>query len=292
MIIVRIIGGLGNQMFQYALYKSLEERQLLTKVDILSFERYHLHNGYELERIFKKIRPNYATLEESRLLADSGLDLLSKLKRKILGIKRTHYKESSLSFNDDIIGSSVEMYFDGYWQSEKYFKNIESVIREEFTFQPFHEERNIEIEKKMQQSNSVSIHIRRGDYLNNRLYAGICTEEYYSKAIRYIKNYIDNPYFFVFSDDIEWCKAHLNLINRAEYIDWNMAENSYRDMQLMSMCKHNIIANSTFSWWGAWLNDNPEKIVIAPSRILNSVNDVVDLIPDDWLKIDNKGELK
>ncbi len=124
-----------------------------------------------------------------------------------------------------------------------------------------------------------------GDYVNHPIHGGICTMDYYQQAIDIMKSKIVNPKFFIFSNDIEWCHSHLKLAD-AVYITGNKGENSYRDMQLMSMCKHNIIANSSFSWWGAWLNNNPDKIVIAPAKWFNDPKiNTRDLIPDDWIKI-------
>ena len=179
-------------------------------------------------------------------------------------------------------------YYIGYWQSEKFFKDISDEIRKDFSFPKFTSEKNLEILKLIKSYNSVSIHIRRGDYLQNRGFNGLAPLEYYQKAIEYIKNKIENPHFFIFSNDIEWCRKNLSIEN-SYYIDWNRGEESYRDMQLMSLCKHNIIPNSTFSWWGAWLNKNPNKIVIAPEKWFNDcVNiDYSNIVPETWIKIKN-----
>lgn len=140
--------------------------------------------------------------------------------------------------------------------------------------------------RRIIETNSVSIHIRRGDYLseiNQGLYGGICTEMYYAKAITYICNKIDQPSFFVFSNEIDWVKNNVDIPNPT-YIDFNNGADSWQDMFLMSQCKHNIIANSSFSWWGAWLNRNTNKIVITPSRFINLEEDS-DIIPDAWIRI-------
>ncbi|SEC11181.1 alpha-1,2-fucosyltransferase [Paenibacillus sp. GP183] len=285
MVIVKVIGGLGNQMFQYAFYRSLKEIYSNTKLDVLSFENYHLHNGFELENIFKNIKTEYANPKEIKEFSDCKKGAISNIRRKLFGVKQTYYCEEYLGYNKSIKNNTANMYFDGYWQSEKYFLDIENVIRKEFTFIPFNEKKNILMSNKMSQTNSICIHIRRGDYVNHPLYSNICNLEYYQNAIDYMKNNIANPFFYVFSDDISWCQNTFNITTQVDYIDWNKGNKSYRDMQLMSMCKHNIIANSTFSWWGAWLNSHPDKIVVAPKRILNSDNDVVDLIPENWIRI-------
>lgn len=283
MQIIRILGGLGNQMFQYSFYKSLNnsEENLL---DITDFNHYKLHNGFELEKVFQLNNVKHAELRDIEVLSDCKLDVLSRIKRKIMGRKKTHIIESYLHF-DEKYGNMKNVYFDGYWQSEKYFKNIEKEMRKEFIFQEFDEKENLEILKKIEKTNSISIHIRRGDYLNHPLYSSTCSIEYYETAIKYMKNKIEKPVFFIFSNDIAWCKENLSF-DEAYFIDWNIGKRSYRDMQLMSLCKHNIIANSSFSWWGAWLNNNLDKIIIAPSKWLNDERvDIDDIIPEGWIKI-------
>lgn len=283
MQIIRILGGLGNQMFQYAFYKSLKssEKKLL---DITDFSHYKLHNGFELERVFQLKDVEYAKLSVIEDLSDCKLDFLSRVKRKLVGRKKTHIIEPYLHF-DEKYSSMKNVYLDGYWQSEKYFKNIEEEIRTEFTFPEFTEKKNIETLKKMKETNSISIHIRRGDYLNHPLYSNICSIEYYKRAVNYIKINVDNPVFFIFSNDIDWCKENFSF-DEAYFIDWNIGEKSFRDMQLMNLCKHNIIANSSFSWWGAWLNNNSNKIVIAPKRWLNDDRvDIDDIIPEGWVRV-------
>ena len=134
--------------------------------------------------------------------------------------------------------------------------------------------------------NSISIHIRRGDYLHpkfNHLYGNICTIEYYKEAITILQQKYANLHFYIFSDDISWVKENLPIVP-STYIDWNKKEDSWQDMYLMSQCKHNIIANSSFSWWGAWLNNNPNKTVICPSRFMN-LNQQSDIVPEDWIQI-------
>lgn len=132
-------------------------------------------------------------------------------------------------------------------------------------------------------TDSVSLHVRRSDYIGS-YFAGICTLEYYAKTVEYMRKHIQKSIFFVFSDDIPWCKEHLNLADNVYFIDWNKGKDSYKDLILMSNCKHNIIANSSFSWWGARLNNNPTKIVIAPHKWHQNL-DYKDIIPSDWIKI-------
>lgn len=283
MQIVKVLGGLGNQMFQYAFYKSLnnEEQNFL---DILNFESYKLHNGFELEKVFKLKGISYANLKDIEKLSDCKSNFLSRVRKKITGRKKTHIIEQYLHFNEKYL-KMKNVYFEGYWQSEKYFINIKEKIIKEFNFPEITEQKNISILEKIEQRNSISIHIRRGDYLNNTLYSNICNTRYYKKAINYIESKIDNPIFFIFSNDINWCKENF-YFEEAYFVDWNIGKSSFRDMQLMSLCKHNIIANSSFSWWGAWLNDNKEKIVVAPTKWLNDERvNIDDIIPEGWIKL-------
>lgn len=291
MIIVRIIGGLGNQMFQYALYRSLKETGKNVKMDISEFPNYGLHNGYELANVFT-IEENLASTEEIESLSDKAQGLNSKLRRKIMGRKNTHYIQEEFKFIPEVLNMD-DVYLDGYWQSEKYFIDHEAVIRNNFTFTNELDDTNRKMVEQMCNTNSVSIHVRRGDYVTDsvaaKIHGGITTLAYYNKAIEIIKAKVENPVFFVFSDDINWVKENMKLTN-SQYIDWNKGSDSYKDMQLMSTCKHNIIANSSFSWWGAYLNNNPSKIVVAPNKWFNT-KQAEDVIPAYWETI-NVDELQ
>ena len=170
-------------------------------------------------------------------------------------------------------------FVNGYWQSEKYFESIEDIIRNVFTF-PEASEQNKAIAREMAASTSVSIHVRRGDYLryfpNN-----VLDEAYYGPAMAYFTERFKDVHFFIFSNDISWCREHLSA-ERISFVDWNTGKDSPYDMWLMTQCKHNIIANSSFSWWGAWLNNNPEKIVIAPGRWFDEFS-TPDIYCKDWV---------
>jgi hypothetical protein len=289
MIIIKTSGGLGNQMFQYAFYMFFKTFQSEVKLDKSSYDKSNIHNGFELDKVFKTHDIDFAEIKDFINLLDNNKCINSKIRRKIIGLKKTHYKEFNLSYNKNIQKKfkhiNYNIYFDGYWQSEKYFSSIKEEIRKEFVFQELDDEKNLSILNKIKNSISISIHIRRGDYLNNKLYKNICTLEYYKRAIEIVEKNVHNPTFFIFSNDIEWCKENFNQLQKKEFINWNIGKDSFKDMQLMSLCSHNIIANSTFSWWGAWLNTNPSKIVISPTQFINSTNSLKDLIPSSWIKI-------
>lgn len=287
MIIVRVTGGLGNQMFQYAMYKSLENKGKLVKLDSKSFyETKKEHNGYELERIFD-IKPNKPTKEDLEKFDENNISTLFKIKRKLFGDKKFVYDTKEYVFNKDVY-KLKNSYLNGYWQSIKYFEGIENDIKKDFRFKNQLDNKNLEILNEIENSNSISIHIRRGDYMspeNYNMYGCIATPTYYKKAIKVIEEKVENPTFFVFSNDMDWVKKNIQINSRVFYIDINSGNGSYKDMQLMSNCKHNIIANSSFSWWGAWLNENKNKIVVAPKKWINREDvdsDKIELFCEGW----------
>ncbi|TCD12754.1 alpha-1,2-fucosyltransferase [Pedobacter frigidisoli] len=285
MKIVKILGGLGNQMFQYAFYLSMSNKFKNVKVDVNSFENYGLHNGFELEKIFD-LKVNKASMLLVKIFDPSYNKWKYRKLRRIFGAKNAMLDEQNeFVFDQEILNNSKNFMYRGYWQNENYFIGISDKIKTAFTFKKPLKDENLSISEVIKNTNSVSLHVRRGDYVGHSLLGGICDLDYYKKAVNLVEETTANPTFFVFSNDIEWCKSHLK-INNAHYISWNKNEESYIDMQLMSICKHNIIANSSFSWWGAWLNKNPNKIVIAPKSWTNDSNyDDREVCPKNWIKI-------
>lgn len=285
-------GGLGNQMFQYAFFLVRKKMNLNVDYDISLLKHQNQHNGYELERIFdKESRSNCLNLFCLRVLyyakCHSNLACFKLLIRVANWLGMELFIDSIPSIYTNIFSTHKKNFFLGYWQTEKYFCHIEKEIQATFEFKrELLSPETARFLRRIIETNSVSIHIRRGDYLseiNQGLYGGICTEMYYAKAITYICNKIDQPSFFVFSNEIDWVKNNVDIPNPT-YIDFNNGADSWQDMFLMSQCKHNIIANSSFSWWGAWLNRNTNKIVITPSRFINLEEDS-DIIPDTWIRI-------
>ena len=286
MVIIKIWGGIGNQLFLYALYRAFLENGRDSRLDTSYYDYFKSHNGYELEKVFD-IKSNYATRAESQSLGSIKLDLISRVLRKLFGPKKTHYIQDiykDFGYNDTILDKD-NAYIQGYFQSEKYFTHIEEILRTELVFKIPLDDENQKIADVMNEHNSVSIHVRRGDYLQAKDgLGGVCSIVYYKNAVREIEDKIQNPLFVVFSNDIAWCRENLKLKD-CIYVENNSGENSYRDMQLMSLCKHNIIANSSFSWWGAWLNRNPDKIVIAPEKWFNTTKiNGQDIVPEKWKK--------
>ncbi len=276
MVIIRLWGGLGNQMFQYALYMSFLNKGIAAKLDRSFYDKHHEHNGYELENIFK-VSPSYASY-----LNRLAVKLPGKLLYKLFNRPYKETDEMTGCFQPEV-ASLKSGYLKGYWQTEKYFSAIKPEVKKQFVFPQLTDTANLAMLDKILHSESVSIHIRRGDFLEKDRNWAISTE-YYSKAIRFIKEGTTDPAFFIFSDDSEWVRKNIAVEN-ASYIDWNKKNDSYKDMQLMSNCKHNIIANSSFSWWGAWLNDHRDKIVVAPDNWFPTMKGTRDIIPDTWIKI-------
>lgn len=276
MKIVRIIGGLGNQMFQYALYLALKHRFPGENifVDCSLFKSYKVHNGLELDRVFGVDLPQAKFLDLWKVTVPAYNYTLARILRKILPQRPTEcYEAADYTYNEHVF-TRGDRYYNGYWQNFRYFIDIRDLLQATYQFSVLFDKPNKDLISYLSQSDkSVSIHVRRGDYLKAPNYAGLCGLDYYTKSISHVKAKIKNPVFFIFSDDIEWCKEHiLPLIGDSEYqiVDWNRGTESFRDIQLMSLCRNNIIANSSFSWWAAFLNRNKDAIVCAPAKWTNT----------------------
>lgn len=276
MNIIHLRGGLGNQMFQYALYLSFIEKGIPAYLDLSHYSKDGSTRGYELETVFGIKAP----------AVPAAVKLASKLRWKLFHrFYKTAYKETEngFGFYDKQVAALRSAYLKGYWQSEKYFANATVAVRNSFSFTDASDEENKRLLSMVKNNSSVSIHIRRGDYAGSSENL-ILPLSYYQQAIDFVSEKIDTPVFVVFSDDPAWAEQHLHLRN-AVFVNHNKGNNSYRDMQLMSNCSHNIIANSSFSWWAAWLNQNAHKVVIAPSQWLQWMEGTRDIIPSTWIKI-------
>ncbi|HIP11776.1 MAG TPA: alpha-1,2-fucosyltransferase [Arcobacter sp.] len=287
MIIVKIIGGLGNQMFQYAYAKVLQQKGYTVKIDISAFETYKLHGGYQLDKY--NIDLKISTKEENDKFYKNHF--IAKTLRRLGFDNSNIIQEKSLAFDEKLLNIKNYNYISGYFQNEMYFKEIKEILLKEFTLNLDKSKYTNKIENEILDSkDSCAIHIRRGDYSNstNINIHGVCDLAYYDKAISFINSKYDDLKYFIFSDDILWVKENLKMRNAIYYIDSEEKRTPHEDMYLMSLCKNNIIANSSFSWWGAWLNKNDEKIVIAPKRWFS--DDTLEkqsknIVCDSWLKI-------
>lgn len=288
MIIVKIEGGLANRMFQYALFLSLRRKRNDVFLDEKTFKPAWSFEKITLKKTFPHIDCPEGDLSKFKVETRSG-KLAHLIRNYVEKYSRKYFFQKEFRFYPEIMDElPQDVYLRGYWQSEKYFEDVRDEVRRAFTFDPFTETENIETSRKMSKENSVSIHIRKGkDYMQQELTAGTCPLDYYVKAIQYIKDRVDNPSFYVFTDNPDWVRDNLGSINYT-LVNWNpiSGDKNYRDIQLMSCCKHNIIANSSFSWWGAWLNPNPGKIVIGPRMWFNPEGKIKvfkDIICDSWI---------
>lgn len=262
MRIVKITGGLGNQMFQYAFAMALEERTgEVVYVDRTGYAQYYLHNGYELDRVFG-IKVNDAPAQDIARLCTQPDTILKRIRRKYF-TKKTHYIDRFFGYDEKVFTLLGDRYYDGYWQSEKYFSSLASNIRDAFRFKHELDRENHDLLDSIE-GTSISIHVRRGDYLKSEN-LNVCGEAYYRNAIaRSLEETEANTLVF-FSDDALWCREQLAIDNvHCIFVDRNHGENAWQDMAMMSRCDHHIIANSSFSWWGAWLDTKPEARVWAP----------------------------
>ena len=287
MVIVKIFGGLGNQMFQYAMGLSMAyKKECELKLDISDFEVNFHHQGFNLD--IYNIDLHVADFDEIAKLKNITKN---KYLQKINFWNKAHiFEKKYFKYDSKINEINGSIYLDGYWQNEEYFNNISVDLKNAFTLKNKISDNSNNYLNKINTCNSVSIHVRRGDYVsipNFYKVHGTCNMIYYQNAIKFIYSRIKNPTFFIFSDDIIWAKENFDFLENYHIVDGNHGNYFYEDMILMSKCKANIIANSTFSWWGAWLNNHDNKLVIAPNKWLNSTNiDASEVIPKSWIKIE------
>ena len=281
MIITKLKGGLGNQLFQYAVGRAVAlHHKLPLKLDLTVFEKYKLHNGYRLDQF--AIQAGIATENDIINLKGGNNVLFSALRKAGLFKRKSYFKEKRSSYFDARVFKNNFVYLDGYWQNELYFSNIREVLLRELSPINSMNDLGCDYLEPINKCNSVSLHVRRGDYLNLKN-INVLDVDYYMKAVEYIRKSIEKPTFFIFSDDLDWCKKSLGFLDGCIYVDRTQTE--IDDLKLMSFCRHNIIANSSFSWWGAWLNQNPKKTVIAPKDWMLNDPGSNDVILSDWVKL-------
>lgn len=289
MKIVNILGGLGNQMFEYAMYLALKEAhpQEDIKVCTRSFGGYRLHNGLEIQRIFGVELPEASLWELAKVAYPFFNYKTWQVMRHFLPKRKSMTRGGfDISFDYVQVAREDSCYYEGYWQNEGNFKKIRKKILETYTFPEFTGENNLQLSERLKTANAVSCHVRRGDYLKQPDMC-VCTPKYYEQAITKMKEIVNPDLYVIFSDDIQWCKENLTeLIGDCDvvFVDWNNGEQSFRDIQLMTLCKHNIIANSSFSWWAAWLNQNDDKVVVAPERFA-TFEIKNDPICESWVRV-------
>lgn len=270
MIIANLTGGLGNQMFQYAFGRAIAERN---KTQLkLHFTNALLNTPREFELDLFNITASLASkddLSKMGIIQNPMVNRVLYLVDERFGIQLNKHiitERFPYTYNKKHTEISDDHYLQGYWSHTAYFEQIEDILRKEFTPKKPLDEKNTKIIEQIKKTNSVSLHVRRGDYITNKTGPRFVGIEYYKTTIESMNDQLKNPTYFVFSDDINWCKDNLSpLLPKTVFIDHNTGRASYKDLILMSNCKHNITANSTFSWWGAWLNPNKSKIIISPN---------------------------
>lgn len=288
MIVVKLIGGLGNQMFQYAMARSMaDSHDTQLKLDISNFEHYTLRR-YELGDF--NIRAEIAGRDDMAFFRVSARyhSLCQRVKRRLFPVSpKLVFREKNFAYNEELTAIKPPVYLEGYWQSERYFLFNSSAIRKDFTLRSTLDGANRKMLAHIESVNAVSLHVRRGDYVNDphtNKFHGVCSLDYYRAAIEYVVGRVEKPHFVVFSDDQDWVGRNLAFEYPATFVTLNSKDRGVFDMALMQRCRHHIIANSSFSWWGAWLNPSAGKLVIAPKRWFNNPsNDTRDLIPPSWI---------
>ncbi len=282
MIIIRLRSGLGNQMFQYAFFKQMQQwhGEEKVKLDSTTFH-WRDHGGLEIDSVFGiDLKKDSIPASVALKYADVGHKFHHRILRRIRGTRHHSYAFwKNLKFED--YKELDNIYIEGYWNNEKYFEGVKDQIRELYKFNSDLNDSDKSNLQKISSSQSVSVHVRRGDYRKYPETFPMCTQDYYKKAINILSKEFIRLKCFVFSDDIPWCKEELSFLPQVEFIENQNKKQAYKDMMLMSRCKHNIIANSTFSWWAAWLNNNPEKIVIYPKSTLLTHTSM----PRGWIKL-------
>jgi hypothetical protein len=310
MIVVELMGGLGNQMFQYALGRHLAEKyQTELKLDL----RFLLDRTPRKSSVFRDYDLSIFPIEQNFLTEGEAALLLNGKSEKpfqVVKEKKIYY------FDAEVLKSPDNIYLRGFWQNEKYFKDIEDIIRKEFVFQQDWDSETNALAEHIKAVSAVCLNVRRGDYVSiptARKWHGLCGPDYYQEAVFFTSEKVVDPQFFIFSDDITWCKrhfichnsnlrimlfkqtfSHFGILNKrfcrisypTAFLSKKHGQNKFRDFYLMSLCKHFIIPNSTFGWWAAWLCPNPDKIVIAPKKWVRAANiDASDVTPSSWLRM-------
>lgn len=292
MIVVKFQGALGNQMFEYAFMRKLEV--VYKGCDIYAhIPKIKDFNGYEIENVFPvsiKKAPKGVTAKLSDFYPvdrkiDKVIEFFFKIRRNYAGSKESYLRQDdNTAFYPSVyeLNALKSYYMDGVWANAHYLEGIDDIIRKDFVFSNDRGEKNQEYMDEIDSCESVCIHVRRNEYVSMGL--SVVSDNYYKSAVEFIKTKVVNPKFYVFSDDHDYCKDLFDGLIEYTLVEGNIKENSYRDMELMSHCKHNIIANSTFSFWGAYLNSNINKIVIAPNMTWGNLR--FPFACDDWTILD------
>lgn len=272
-------------MFQYAFALALERRYGGVKLDLEWIRHEDAHNGYELDRHFR-VRLPVCSDEERRAIGDIEPGSMGRARRKLGLTKKSQYTARSNGWDPRAMARKDDTYFSGYWQSYKYYLGIEGHIREALEFVEPLSQANRAILEQGRGRTLIGVHVRRGDFLSSRAFSEVCDRDYYRAALAATSAEARDPLYLVFSDDLDWCRDNLAFAGEALFVDWNRNEESYADMRLMVACDAVVIANSSFSWWGAWLGEREGRTVAAPSRWYGGrKRDNPDKVPPEWIRM-------
>ena len=285
MHIVRISAGLGNQMFEYAFALVLNEIHGDVKLDLGWFDRFEHHNGYELGRLFD-VRLPLASEEECRAVGDLSFSRLARLRRKLLWTRPSHHVETPRAYDPYYLSASLPCYFDGYWQSYRYYAGREGLVRGALRFRPPMSEKNLRLLDRVRGRVMIGLHVRRGDYVGSASLGRAFGPLYYRRALDQALEGASDPVVLVFSDDLVWCRENIHTSCETLFVDWNRGEQSFEDMRIMAGCDRLVICNSSFIWWGAWLGERPGRRIFAPERwFAAGQSDNMDIIPPEWIRV-------
>lgn len=297
MIVVKLMGGLGNQMFQYAFGKFLSVKH---NTDLQLDLSYLLDRTPRENFVFRDYDLDIFPIK-SQFMSESKLNnlLVNRQKDNIVnrlkGVFNKHLEyvfESQFEFNNKYLDIANHSYLEGYWQSPKYFESISEIIRKDFLLNPDLTDKQVDMYKNIINSNSVCVNFRRADFVTIKTAIethGVIPQIYYEKALDLLKKKNKDLHVYVFSDEIDWCKKHVKFDYPTTFVDHELSGFKFSVyLFLMSKCKHYVIPNSTFAWWAAWMNNNPDKIVIAPKQwfATEEMNkQTIDLIPESWIRL-------
>lgn len=289
-VVVGLSGGLGNQLFQYATGRALSLRRGVPLILDTSWFSARQSRRYALDH-FAVVATRVCAGGDHGYQQNKWMALAERIARRF-AVRRMGapvFRERYFHFDPSVSGLSAPVYLDGYWQSERYFSEIRDVLVNDFSLRSPMGLQSSEMLKQISESDAICVHVRRGDYVTNPVASavhGLCQLDYYYQGVKFVLDGMTNPHCFVFSDDPDWVRANLELPVARTIVDFNAEDMAHEDLLLMAACKRFVIANSSFSWWGAWLCTSPNKRVVVPKQwFLNDDKDTRDLIPEDWVRL-------
>lgn len=293
MLVANLIGGLGNQMFQYASAWALaSEHGMELKLDISDFHRFpprrYLLDHFRVDAVIAQPSELARFDKDSNRLRAATRNVVATL-RGNNRVGRT-ILERGFPWQKIQLDPSVDTLLIGYWQSERYFLSVAQKVRQAFTLKAPADDRTQRLLEDIDRHAAISLHVRRGDYAANPVVQakhGLLGLDYYAAAVGHMLSLESEAKFYVFSDEMDWVRANLPIAAPVEYVDLNGPDQPQEDLRLMSRCRHHIIANSSLSWWGAWLNPSPGKVVVAPRQWFTpeSKRDARDIVPQAWIRL-------